>query len=200
MCSSTTSRPKISSGADAAVVAALRRGEAGRREAERAAVLHERVLLLDAEQQLVLRRTSSRSWRERRGCWSGAACRRRACTSHITSMLSPPRIGSGQVNDRLEHAVALVAGGLIGARAVEAPDRQLRRRPRGSWSSSAASASARCRRSRCIQPCKPQLSSIRPCAGCVRGYRDSNLDVGCRSRPMAGGIVAASGCRVVAPL
>ena len=41
-------------GADAAVVEALRRGEAVRREAERAAVLEERVLLLDAEQRLLV--------------------------------------------------------------------------------------------------------------------------------------------------
>ena len=41
-------------GADAAVVEALRRREAVRREAERAAVLEERVLLLDAEQRLLV--------------------------------------------------------------------------------------------------------------------------------------------------
>ena len=40
--------------ADAAVVAALGLGVAGRREAVRATVLHQRELLLDAEQRLVL--------------------------------------------------------------------------------------------------------------------------------------------------
>jgi hypothetical protein len=40
--------------ADAAVVAALGGGEAGRREAERTAVLEERVLLLEAEPRVVL--------------------------------------------------------------------------------------------------------------------------------------------------
>ena len=45
-------------------------------------------------------------------------------TSVITSTLSPPRIGSGYDGDRLEHAVALVAGGLVRARTVETPDRK----------------------------------------------------------------------------
>ena len=63
-------------GADTAVVEALRRGEAALREAERAAVLEERVLLLDAEQRLLVRVLLGDRRRAARACWWGAAsCR-----------------------------------------------------------------------------------------------------------------------------
>ena len=63
----------------------------------------------------------------------------------------------------LEHAVGAVAGRLIGARSVEAPDRRLLARLARSWSWSAASASARRRRSRCTRPCSSsRQTSLRP--------------------------------------
>ena len=63
-------------GADAAVVEGLRRGEAVRREAERAAVLEERVLLLDAEQRLLVGVLLGDRAQQRRACWwRAASCR-----------------------------------------------------------------------------------------------------------------------------
>ena len=47
-------------------------------------------------------------------------------TSHITSTLSPPRIGSGHDEHGLQHAVGCLARRLVRARTVEAPDRQAR--------------------------------------------------------------------------
>ena len=96
-------------GADAAVVAALRGREAADREAVRAAVLEERVLLLDAEQRLVLGVLLGRLHERRRGCWSGAACRRPTYTSHITRTSSPPRIGSGQREHRASSTQSLLS-------------------------------------------------------------------------------------------
>ena len=46
-------------------------------------------------------------------------------TSHMTSLLSPPRSGSGHDEHRLQHAVRVAALGLVRARPVEAPDRGL---------------------------------------------------------------------------
>ena len=46
-------------------------------------------------------------------------------TSHSTRMSSPPRIGSGHDEDRLQHAVGVVARRLVGGRTVEAPDARL---------------------------------------------------------------------------
>ena len=62
--------------ADAAVVRALRRGEAVLGPAQRAAVLEEGVLLLDAEPRLEVGVLLGDLGAARRGCWSGAAsCR-----------------------------------------------------------------------------------------------------------------------------
>ena len=63
-------------GADAAVVEALRRGEAALRETVRATALEERVLLLDAEQRLLTGELLGDRLRAASGCSSGAAsCR-----------------------------------------------------------------------------------------------------------------------------
>ncbi len=186
--------------ADAAVVADPAARGSRRRGSRRAAVLQQREFLLDAEHRLVLLVLLGRAGSGGAGVGRvrlavdehhlahhehvvAATDRVRVTTTGLStqSLLSPvawlvlepskPQMGS---------SVAVVAG---------------------SWSSSGDAWSAPFRRSRCIQPCKPQLSSIPSvCSGCVRGYRQPNLDVRCRSRPMAGGIVAASGCRVVAPL
>ncbi len=72
-------------GADAAVVEALRRGEAAGGEAERAAVLEERVLLLDAEERLLAGELLGDRRAAARGCWWRAASCRCSSTSHITS-------------------------------------------------------------------------------------------------------------------
>ena len=111
-------------------------------------------------------------------------------TSASTSLLSPPRIGSGHDEHRPQHAVRRLARRLVGARAVEAPDRRARRRRRRSWSSTAAAASARCRRSRCIQPCSS-------CLRTVRGARVSRAKASvltlCERRRGSGGIPCETG-------
>ena len=175
--------------ADTAVVAALRFGVTGRGEPVRTTVLHEREFLLDAEHRLVLLVLLGGP----DGCGAGVGRVRLAVdehhlTHHEDVVAATDRIRVAR--NGLEDAVALVARRLARARAVESPQSGVRRRLPGSWSSSGASTSVAFRRPRCIRPCKPQLSSI------PRGYRRTNL----RCRPMAGGIVAASGCRVVAPL
>ena len=176
--------------ADAAVVAALRRGEAADREAVRAAVLHERVLLLDAEQRLVagvlLRRLDEGGAGVRRvGLVVGAP----HLAHHEDVVAAADRVGT--VEHRLEHAVALVARGLVGARTVEAPEPAVRRRRAGSSSSSAAWRSARCRRSRCIQPCRPRVPSLVSCA------RPGTLVRGASTRPHPGGRALPIRCLIV---
>ena len=82
-------------GADAAVVEALRRGEAAAvGEAVRTAVLEERVLLLDAEQRLVARVLLGDRREQRRACSSGAASCRAAAPR--TSRACCRRRGSGR--------------------------------------------------------------------------------------------------------
>ena len=51
-------------------------------------------------------------------------------------------------------------GAWLVLRTVEAPDAGRRRRRRGSWSWTASAVSARCRRSRCTQPCTPRRSPL----------------------------------------
>ena len=75
-------------------------------------------------------------------------------TSHMTSLLSPPRTGSGQTKTGLSTQSDCVARRLVGARSVEAPDRRLLAHRRRSWSSNAAWRSARRRRSRCTRLCR----------------------------------------------
>ena len=61
---------------DAAVVEALRRGKAARGEAVRAALLEERVLLLDAEQRFLLRVLLGDRARAATSCsWGAGSCR-----------------------------------------------------------------------------------------------------------------------------
>ena len=111
-------------GADAAVVAALRGREAALGEAERARALEEGVLLLDAEDRLL------------GGELLGDLAQRGAgvglvrgdvdvedLAQHQDVVAAADRVGAG--DDRLEDAVGGVALGLVGAGAVEAPDRQL---------------------------------------------------------------------------
>ncbi len=109
---------------DAAVVATLRLGVAGRREAVRATVLHQGEFLLDAEHRLVLLVLLRRA--DGRGPGVGGV--RLAVDEvhlthreHVVATADRVRVDG----DRLEHAVALVAGGLVRARAVETPDRKL---------------------------------------------------------------------------
>ena len=84
----------------------------------------------------------------------------------------------------------LLPGRLVGARAVEAPDRRARRRRRGSWSSTAAWASARCRRSRCIQPCSVTAAPRRR-----RSWRSPDASAGlCRTALQAGDFPSVARC------
>ena len=111
-------------GADAAVVEGLRRGEPVGREAERATVLEERVLLLDAEdRRLVGVLLGDRAeLRPRVG-----DVRRHVGEQHLAHdedvVAAADRVGVRR--DRLEHAVGVAARRLVGARTVEAPDRQV---------------------------------------------------------------------------
>lgn len=111
-------------GADAAVVEALRGGEAALGEAERAAVLEEGVLLLDAVPGLLVREPLGD--RAELGAVVGRV--RRAVdeedlAEHQPVVATAQRVRAAE--DRLEHAVGVVAGGLVGAGAVEAPVRQV---------------------------------------------------------------------------
>ena len=72
---------------------------------------------------------------------------------HQHVVAAADRVGTRE--HRLQDAVGVAARRLVGARAVEAPDRQARRRRPGSWSSTGAGQWARCRRSRCTPPCTP---------------------------------------------
>ena len=113
-------------GADAAVVRALRAGEAVRREAERRAVeLEHRVLLLDAEDHLllgVLLGDLLAAARVLVGCGFMSAASQHLA-EHEDVVAAADRVGTGEHG--LEHAVAVLAGGLFGRRTVEAPDREL---------------------------------------------------------------------------
>ena len=109
--------------ADSAVVATLRLGVAGRGEPVRAAVLHERELLLDAEQWLVLLVLLGGPGR----CGAGVGRMRLAVDEHHLAHHEHVVAATDRVRvarDGLEDAVALVAGGLTGARSVESPDRE----------------------------------------------------------------------------
>jgi hypothetical protein len=109
--------------ADAAVVTTLRFGVAGGREAVRAAVLHQREFLLDAEQRLVLLVLLRRLGGEVAGVGGvRLAVDQHHLAHHEHVVATAQRIR--EADDGLEHAVALVAGGLVRARPVEAPDRE----------------------------------------------------------------------------
>src|SRR5437762_6108090 len=110
-------------GADAAVVAALRCRKPDVREAERPRAFEERVLLLDAEPRVEtlepLRHLGVRAAHVR--------LVRLAVDEHDLAedelvLASTDRVRADE--DRLQHAVGLVAGRLLRARAVEAPDRR----------------------------------------------------------------------------
>ena len=141
-------------GADAAVVGALRCREAAPRGSRAGAPALKNVYSCSMP--------NSGSWSANFSATGASAARvlvgcgvmSVSSTSLITSTSSPPRIGSGHDEHGLEHAVGCLARRLVGARTVEAPDRQARESPcrRGSWSSTADARSARCRRSRCTQP------------------------------------------------
>jgi hypothetical protein len=111
-------------GADAAVVEALRSREATRREAERASVLEERVLLLDAEQRFLISVLAGHGLELGTGV---GGVRRHvgqqdlAHDQHVR--VAPQRVGTGE--HRAQHAVGVLPGRLVGAGAVEAPDAQL---------------------------------------------------------------------------
>ena len=127
-------------GADAAVVEALRRREAAAvREAVRAAVLEERVLLLDAEQRLVARVLlgDGREQRARVG-----RVRRHVGQQHLAHhehvVAAADRVGTREHG--LQHAVGVLPGAWfvlepskpqIGRSAPSAEDLRLRAQPRG---------------------------------------------------------------------
>ena len=160
-CASTIVAAEDLVGADAAVVDALRGGEAAWREAERAAVLEERVLLLDAEQRLLVgvllgdRRAAAA--RVLVGCGVMSV----SSTSHITSMSSPPRIGSGHDEHRAAARSRSLSPGAwlvlepskpqIGRLLAVGEDLGLRAQLR---------RSARCRRSRCTRPCRSRVAPV----------------------------------------
>ncbi len=108
-------------GADAAVVRTLRAGEAALGPAERVAVLEERVLLLDAEHRLLVGVLLGR--RRARGAGVGGV-RGHVGEQHLAHdedvVAAADRVRADE--HRAEHAVGLLARGLVGARAVEAPD------------------------------------------------------------------------------
>jgi hypothetical protein len=124
-------------GADAAVVRALRRrGSRRLREAERRAVGRSIVYSCSMPNQVSSAwRTSWRPSASPHGCWWGAA----SCVGeqHLAEHedVAPPRIGSGQGTRACSTQSTCSPVGLVGRRAVEAPDRgrRPRRRP-GSWS------------------------------------------------------------------
>ncbi len=145
-------------GADAAVVEGLRCGEAVRREAERATVAEERVLLLDAEERLLV------------GELLGDRAQQRTAVGHVRRHVGEEHLAHD------EHVVA--AADRVRRRTPPAAARSRsccpapgwcwnRRsprsagpcRPRGSWSSTADERSARCRRSRCTPPCSSRFVS-----------------------------------------
>ena len=159
-CASTIVAAEDLVGADAAVVAALRGREAAVREAERAAVLEERVLLLDAEQRLVLRRTSRRLGAAAARVLVGCGVMSVSRTSHITRTLSPPRIGSGHENTGWSTQSELSPGAWLVLEPSKPQIGRLARRRGRSWSSTAAWPSARCRRSRCTRPCRPPAAPV----------------------------------------
>ena len=114
-------------GADAAVVRALRGGEAAAvGEAERRAVrLEHRVLLLDAVDHLQLGVLLGDLGERRAGV--GDVRLHVAGVEHLAEhedvVAAADRVGAGEHG--LQHAVAALARGLLGRRAVEAPDREL---------------------------------------------------------------------------
>lgn len=110
-------------GADAAVVATLRGGEAAEREAQRAALLEEGVLLLDAEPRLLVGELLGHL--DERG--AGVAGVRghvdvEDLAEHQHVAAAADRVRAGE--HRLEHAVGGGAVGLVGAGSVETPDRE----------------------------------------------------------------------------
>ena len=111
-------------GADAAVVAALRGGEAALREPVGAALLEEVVLLLDAEDRLLVLVLVG----DRDAGGAGVARVRRHVdvedlAEHEDVVATTDGVGAREHG--LQDAVGLVAGSLVRAGAVEAPDGQL---------------------------------------------------------------------------
>ena len=152
-------------GADAAVVEGLRRGEAVGREAERAAVLEERVLLLDAEDRLLVGELLGDRAQQRPRCSSRAASCRAAAPRTSRARCRRRGSGPGTTHTGWSTQSELLARRLVGARPVEAPDRRAPCRRRGSWSSTGAGASARCRRSRCTRPCRSRSAPVSSSSG-----------------------------------
>jgi hypothetical protein len=111
-------------GTDAAVVAALRGREAAEGEAVGAAVLEEGVLLLDAEDRLLIGVLGGDLGALAPGVGLVGLHRDVQHLGHHEDVVAPAdRVRAGEHG--LEHAVRLVARGLVGRRAVEAPDREL---------------------------------------------------------------------------
>jgi hypothetical protein len=111
-------------GADTAVVAALRGGEAAEGEAVGPTVLEERVLLLDAEHRLLVGVLGGRHGTGPTGVRDvGLHGDVEHLRHHEEVVAAADRVRAAE--DRLQHAVRLVAGRLVGRRAVEAPYREL---------------------------------------------------------------------------
>ena len=113
-------------GADAAVVRALRGGEAVLREAERRAVgLEHRVFLLDAVDHLILGVLLGDLLAA--GAGVGGVRLHVGGVEHVAQhqdvVATAQRIGTGE--DGAQHAVAVLAGRLVGRRPVETPDGRL---------------------------------------------------------------------------
>ena len=146
-------------GADAAVVEALRRREAVGREAERPAVLEERVLLLDAEQRLLVRVLLGDRPQQRPRCsWRAASCRSGAPRSSRARRRRPGSGPDTRTRASARSPSSSPAPGSCSSR--RSPRWGARPRPRGPSSSTAAEPWARCRRSRCTPPCTPLLLLI----------------------------------------
>ena len=115
--------PDDAAGADAAVVRALRTGEALLGEAERRAVgLEHRVLLLDAEQQLLLGVLLGDLLARGAGVGRVRLHVDAVSTSARTRTLSPPRSGSGHTKTGLSTQSLFSPVACSVRRSVEAPD------------------------------------------------------------------------------
>ena len=114
-------------GADAAVVRALRgRHPAAGREAERRTVeTQHRVFLLESEPHLVVGvlLLDASGGSARVGGMRAHVGGQQHLAHHQDVAATADRVVT--LEDRAQHAVGLVAGGLVGGRAVEAPDRRI---------------------------------------------------------------------------